>query len=153
NTSAGVNINNANSFGTGPVKWGTSTVVIAVPNNNGVFGGGDATAPFTIANAMQTRSASNLIFVSSTVAPVNWTGNWTLATGVSTITTNTDNTTFTISGNIAGTDATSALTKAGTPGAGTTRTLVLSGTNSYQGITTISAGTISVSNVGNSGNN
>lgn len=133
NTGGSLNFNNANSFGTGPIRWGftggtATSFVVAAPA---------AAAPITIPNPMQTKSASSLTMVSF-AQPVTWSGPWSLATGTSTVAVQSGVDT-TISGIISGTDSTSALVKA------TGGKLTISGTNTYAGGTTISGGTLEVS--------
>ncbi|HVT28061.1 MAG TPA: autotransporter-associated beta strand repeat-containing protein [Lacipirellulaceae bacterium] len=128
-TVAGLNFNNDNSFGTGPISWRglnsttAGTSVLATPA---------ATSPITIANDVNT-TATTQIFVGVPAAPVTFSGSWTLpATGTTTFQNQPAGTMVTISGPISG-DA--AFKKAG---AGT---LVLSSSsNSYTGATTVSAG-------------
>src|SRR4029079_6209240 len=67
NTSGGLNFNNNNSFGTGPISWNVASQVIADL---------DASYPITLANAMVTRAASTLIYVGPATAPVEFTGGW-----------------------------------------------------------------------------
>jgi len=128
-TPAGLNFNNANSFGTGPIRWGfdsgSTQYTVSAPA---------AASPLSINNAMITRSASALI-MSDFAKPITWAGAWTLATGNSTLDVRSGVDT-TISGIISGTNSTSALTKI-SPGK-----LILSGTNTYAGGTTISGGTL-----------
>ncbi|HVT29621.1 MAG TPA: autotransporter-associated beta strand repeat-containing protein [Lacipirellulaceae bacterium] len=130
NTNAGLNFNNPNSFGTGPIRWGYNAsggtqFAIAAP---------DATVPISIGNAMQTKSNSTLI-MSDFAEPVTWGGAWVLDTGTSTLDVR-DNVDTTISGIISGTDGSSALAKI-SPGK-----LILSNANTYAGGTTISAGDV-----------
>jgi autotransporter-associated beta strand protein len=134
NTSAGLNFNNNNSFGTGPIRWGftggtATSFTVSAPA---------ASSAITIANAMATKSADTLV-MADFAKPVTWSGAWTLATGTSTLDVRS-NASTTISGIISGTNGTSALTKI-SPG-----TLTLSGANTYQGGTTISGGTLELSN-------
>jgi autotransporter-associated beta strand protein len=134
NTSKGLNFNNNSSFGTGRITWGVAQQVIAAPS---------AAGPITIANAWTTRAASSLV-MASFAQPVTFSGAWTLDTGVSTfdVRSSAD---ATISGNISGTDGTSALTKI------QTGKLTLSGANTYAGATTISAGTLQLGSGGTGG--
>ena len=115
NSSAGLNFNNSHSFGTGLITWGGAQQVLADDL---------ATAPITLPNAMATRAASQLIYVGPAVAPVTFSGGWTLASGSSQLTigdaTHTS-TKMTISGSISGSGG--ALVKDGVG------TLVLSGSN------------------------
>jgi autotransporter-associated beta strand protein len=133
NTTAALNFNNANSFGAGPIRWGFNAgsgtaFAVAAPA---------AAAPITIANPMQTKSASTLT-MASFAKPVTWSGAWSLAAGTSTLAVQTGVDT-TISGIISGADGTSALAKSA---AGK---LTLSNTNAYAGGTTISGGTLEMS--------
>src|SRR4051812_17797066 len=117
NTGSGLNFNNNNSFGTGRITWAVAQMVLA----NDV-----ATAPVTLANPVTTFATGNLIYVGPAVAPVTFTGAWTLASGSSTLTVgNASHTSsqMTISGKIGGSGG--ALVKLGT-GA-----LILSGANTY----------------------
>jgi autotransporter-associated beta strand protein len=142
-TSAGLNFNNNNSFGTGPITWGVASTVLATPANDGA-GNTGATGPITITNPVTTISGSQ-IFVGLVAAPVTFSGNWTLPGSGTTTFQNqalSGTPTVTISGNISGG---AGFTKAGT---GTT---VLTGSNTYTGITTISAGTLSVNTIADSG--
>jgi autotransporter-associated beta strand protein len=128
-TPAALNFNNANFFGTGPIRWGydsgSSQYAVAAPA---------LSAPISINNQMITRSASSLI-MADFATPVTWGGAWTLATGNSTLDVRSDVDT-TVSGIIGGTNGTSALTKI-SPGK-----LTLSAANTYAGGTTISGGTL-----------
>jgi autotransporter-associated beta strand protein len=133
NTTARLNFNGANSFGTGPIRWGftggtATSFALAAPA---------AGSPITIANTMFTKSASTLTMVDF-AQPVTWNGAWTLATGNSTLDIQSGVDT-TISGIISGANGTSALTKL-SPGK-----LTLSGTNAFAGGTTVSGGTLEVS--------
>jgi autotransporter-associated beta strand protein len=131
-TPAALNFNNANSFGTGPIRWGydsgSSQYAVAAPALN---------SPISINNQMVTRSASTLI-MSDFAKPVTWVGAWTLATGNSTLDVRSGVDT-TISGIIGGSDSTSALTKI------SSGKLTLSGANTYAGGTTVSNGTLELS--------
>lgn len=143
NTVAGLNFNNNSSFGTGPISWNVATQVLAAP---------DAAAAINIGNAMSTRAASTLVLASFNGQTVKWSGNWTLAAaGTSALDLRSSAANTEISGNISGADSASALTLTNA-GAGTA-TLKLSGSNSYQGATTIANDVLSVSNVGVSGSN
>lgn len=131
NTSANLNFNNANSFGTGHIKWG--------------FTGGTATkftlsAPalssaLTITNPMDTKAADTLV-MTEFAQPVTWSGAWTLASGTSTLDIRS-NANTTISGVMSGSGG--ALAKI------STGTLTLSAANTYTGGTTISNGTLELS--------
>ncbi len=128
NTSAGLNFDNDNSFGTGNITWGVTQQVLAAPT---------ASVPIDIGNAMVTRSASTLI-MSSFAQPVTFSGGWTLAGGTSTLDVRSG-VDATISGNIVGTNATSALTKI------SAGKITLSGSNTYAGGTAVSAGLLELS--------
>jgi autotransporter-associated beta strand protein len=134
NDSAGLNFNNDHSFGTGAITWGVAQQVLAAPT---------ATVPINVGNAMTTRSASTLI-MASFAQPVTFSGAWTLATGISTLDVRSGVDT-TVSGDISGTDGTSALIKL-SPGK-----LTLSGANTYTGSTTISAGILQLGSGGTTG--
>jgi autotransporter-associated beta strand protein len=131
-TPAALNFNNANSFGTGPIRWGydsgSAQYAVAAPALN---------SPISINNQMVTRSASTLI-MSDFARSVTWSGGWTLAAGNSTLDVRAGVDT-TISGFIGGTDSTSALTKI------SSGKLTLSGANTYAGGTTVSSGTLELS--------
>jgi autotransporter-associated beta strand protein len=130
NAGSGVNFNNDHSFGTGRITWGVTQQVLA----NDV-----ATAPVTLANPVTTFTGGTLIYVGPAVAPVTFTGAWTLASGASTLSVgNASHTSsqMTISGNVGGSG--SSLVKAGT-GA-----LILTGANTYTGGTTVNAGALTV---------
>jgi fibronectin-binding autotransporter adhesin len=136
NSVNGLNFNNNNSFGTGTISWrglngtGSGTSVLATP---------DATAPITIANAVE-AAANTQIFVGLPAAPVTFSGPWTLpASGTTTFQNQPAGTTVTISGAISGA---ANFTKTG---AGT---LVLSGANAYSGNTTASAGIVTLGAAG-----
>lgn len=128
NTGGGLNFNNNKSFGTGTITWNVAAPVLAAP---------DATGPVTIANDMNTRAASTLTVTSAAVAPVTFSGHWTLVnSALSTVAIGNatfPNSVMTISGAITGTG--SSFAKSGTG------TLVLSSTgNTYDGTTTVTAG-------------
>jgi autotransporter-associated beta strand protein len=131
-TSAALNFNNANSFGTGPIRWGfdsgSAQYAVSAPA---------LISPISISNQMITRSASTLI-MADFARPVIWSGAWTLATGNSTLDVRS-NADMTISGIISGTNNTSALIKI-SPGK-----LTITGTNTYEGGTTVSGGTLELS--------
>ncbi len=137
NSNAGLNFNSSHSFGTGLITWGTAQQLLADDL---------ASAPITLSNAMATRAASQLIYVGPAAAPVTFSGGWALASGSSELTignaTHTS-TKMTISGNISGSGG--ALVKDGVG------TLVLSGANSYNGGTTLNAGTLLVNNTTGTG--
>ena len=82
-TTAGVNFNNANSFGTGPITWGVSGTILATVASDGA-GNTGATAPITIANQVNTISGSQ-IFVGTAAAPVTFSGPWHLPSSGTTI--------------------------------------------------------------------
>jgi autotransporter-associated beta strand protein len=127
NTSANLNFNNANSFGTGHIRWGTATTfTLSAPA---------LSSALTITNPMDTKAASTLT-MTEFAKPVTWSGAWTLASGTSTLDIR-NNANTTISGVISG--ATGALTKI------STGTLTLTGANTYGGATTISNGTVELS--------
>lgn len=131
NTGATLNFNNANSFGTGPIRWGftggtATTFTLAAPA---------LASPVTVGNAMQTKAGDTLT-METFAQPVTWSGAWTLASGTSTLDIHSDAAT-TISGVIGGSGG--ALTKV-SPGV-----LTLSGANTYSGGTTISGGTLELS--------
>ncbi len=131
NAGSGVNFNNDHAFGTGRITWGVAQQVLA----NDV-----ATAPVTLANPVTTFTAGTLIYVGPAVAPVTFTGAWTLASGMSTLSVgNASHTSsqMTISGNIGGSGG--SLVKAGTG------TLVISGANTYTGGTILNSGALTVS--------
>ncbi len=131
NTAAGLNFNNNNSFGSGRITWGVDQQVLADDV---------ATSPITLGNKVTTRAASQLIYVGPAAAPVTFTGAWTLASGTSTLTVGNSShasSKMTISGNIGGSGG--ALVKDGEG------TLVLNGANSYNGGTTLQAGSLTVS--------
>jgi autotransporter-associated beta strand protein len=130
-TSGGLNFNNPYSFGTGPISWNGSAQVLACPA---------ATAPIVLTNAMVTRAASQLIFVSPTAAPVTITGPWTNAAGTSRLTMNNAATKLTIGGTIYG--ATGNVLKDG-PG-----TLVITGTNANNVTTTVTNGLLEIGPTG-----
>jgi autotransporter-associated beta strand protein len=142
NSGSGVNFNNNNSFGTGRITWGytggTATQYVLA---NDV-----ATAPVTLANPVTTQAGATLIYVGPAAAPLTFTGAWTLPSGTSTLTIgNASHTSakMTISGAVGGSGG--ALTKSGVG------TLVLSGANTYDGTTTISAGTFQLGGGGTTG--
>jgi fibronectin-binding autotransporter adhesin len=141
NSVNGLNFNNNSSFGTGPISWNVATQVVAAP---------DATVPINIGNTMTTRSASTLI-MASFAQPVTWSGGWTLATGGNSTLDVRSGVVTTISGVIAGTDTASGFLKGGA--STSTGILTLSNANTYVGPTTVGVGTVSVSNIGNSGAN
>src|SRR4051794_36165655 len=142
NAGSGVNFNNDHSFGTGRITWGytggTATQYVLA---NDV-----ATGPVTLANLVTTQASATLIYVGPAAAPVTFTGAWTLPSGTSTLSIgNASHTSskMTISGAMGGSGG--ALTKSGVG------TLVLSGANTYDGTTTISAGTFQLGNGGTTG--
>jgi autotransporter-associated beta strand protein len=127
NTSSNLNFNNANSFGTGPIRWGTATTfTLSAPAIN---------SPLTITNGMVTKAASTLT-MTEFANPVTWSGAWTLASGTSTLDIRS-NANTTISGVISGSSGALAKTSTGT--------LILSAANTYAGGTTISNGTLELS--------
>jgi autotransporter-associated beta strand protein len=136
-TSAGLNFNNNNSFGTGPITNAVSLTVLATPA---------ATGPITIANAVQTYGlGGQFIITGLAVAPVNFTGPWTLVGSAGTTalldvrTISGATATWTISGPISG--------AANLHRTSATATLVLSGANTYTGQTVVRNGTLSVSSL------
>ena len=131
NTTAGLNFNNNNSFGAGPIRWGftggTATIfLLSAPA---------APSAINIANAMTTKAADTLI-MADFAKPVTFSGGWTLASGTSTLDVRS-NASPTISGVISGSGG--ALTKI------SAGTLILSGANTYTGATTVSGGTLELS--------
>ncbi len=130
-TAGGLNFNNPYSFGTGPISWNANQQVLACPA---------ATSPIVLTNAMVTRAASQLIFVSPTAAPVTITGPWTNAAGVSRLTMNNTATKLTIAGNIYG--STGNILKDG-PG-----TLVITGTNANSVTTAVTNGLLEIGATG-----
>ena len=132
NTAGGLNFNNDNSFGTGAITWNVASQVIADP---------DAIAPITLGNAMITRAASTLTYIGPASAPVTFTNNWTLASGTSTLFIGNaafPSSQMTISGAVGGTGASFTKTGVGM--------LILSGTNTYDGGTTLDNGAIALGN-------
>jgi hypothetical protein len=127
NTAGGLNFNNPYSFGTGGIFWNVVQQVLADP---------DATSPFTITNAMTTKAASQLIFVSPTAAPVTFSGPWTNAAGTSRLTMGNSATKMIISGTIYGPGG-NVLAEG--PG-----TLVINGTNANNVTTTVTNGTLEI---------
>jgi Concanavalin A-like lectin/glucanases superfamily/Immunoglobulin domain len=124
-TSGGVNFNNNNSFGTGPITWGAAQMVLASTN----------TTPLTLPNAMGTVGGDQLIFVSS--APITFSGNWTNGAGTSRLTMNTAATKMIIGGHIYGSSGN--ILKDG-PG-----TLVINSTDTNNNVTsTVTNGTLEV---------
>lgn len=140
-TSAGLNFNNGNAFGSGQITNAVTTTVLATPATDSA-GATFATAPITIANSMATfggAANSSLIYVGIAAAPATFTGPWTLANAAgfaATLQNQPAASTVTISGAIGGA---ANFTKAG---AGS---LVLSGANTYSGKTSLNAGVLSVS--------
>jgi autotransporter-associated beta strand protein len=139
-TSAGLNFNNGNAFGSGQITNAVATTVLATPatdSTTATF----ANAPITIANSVATCGGavnSSLIFVGVAAAPATFTGPWTLANSAgstATLQNQPAGTTVTISGPISGA---ANFTKSG---AGT---LVLSGANTYSGKTSINGGTVTI---------
>jgi fibronectin-binding autotransporter adhesin len=131
-TAGGLNFNNNNSFGSGAVTWNNVSQVIADP---------DAATPITLANAMNTRASSTLIYVGPATAPVTFSGNWALASGVSTL--SIGNGTFPssameIDGTVSGSGGSLRTTGVGL--------LTLSGANTYDGGTTLDNGTVALKN-------
>src|SRR4051812_38236722 len=137
-TGSGLNINNGNAFGTGPITVSVSSIVLATPATDSTTTA-FATGPITIANSWQTFNGTGTeIMVGLAAAPITFTGPWTLPGAAGTTTTlDMRNTTITISGTISGG---ANLTKANASGI-----LVLSGANTYTGKTVVSGGTLSVS--------
>ncbi len=142
NTGSGLNFNNDNSFGSGRITWGytggTATQFVLA---NDV-----ATGPVTLANPVTTMAGGTLVYVGPAAAPVTFTGAWTVPSGASTLSIGNPGHTSSkmiISGAIGGSGG--ALVKAGVG------TLILSGTNTYTGTTTISAGTLQLGNSGSGG--
>jgi autotransporter-associated beta strand protein len=141
-TGAGLNFNNGNAFGTGPITNAVTSTVLATPATDSTATA-FATAPITVTNTFGTYGASNstIIFVGIAAAPVTFSGPWILAAPATTNTTFQNQpagTTVTISGPISGPPN---FTKAG---AGA---LVLSGANTYSGKTVVGNGTVSVSSL------
>jgi autotransporter-associated beta strand protein len=138
-TSAGLNFNNSYAFGTGPITNSLAQTVLATPASDS-SGTAFAASPITISNAVQTfGTGGQVILTGRAAAPVTFSGPWTLA-GSSANTAQLDvrtisgsTATWTISGPISGAPS---LTKLGAA------TLVLSGSNTYSGKTTISGGTV-----------
>ena len=96
NTTAGLNFNNNNSFGTGRITWGVTQQVLADDV---------ASSPITLPNTVTTRAGGQLIYVGPAAVPVTFTERWTLPSGTSTLTVgNTSHATskMTISGSIGG---------------------------------------------------
>lgn len=138
-TSAGLNFNNGNAFGTGPITNSVSTTVLATPATDS-SGATFATAPVIVPNNFATYGGGSgtLIYVGIAAAPATFTGPWTLANAAgntATLQNQPAGTTVTISGPISGA---ANFTKAG---AGI---LVLSGANTYTGKTSLNAGVLSV---------
>ncbi len=137
NTSAGLNFDHDNAFGTGRITWGVTQQVLADDI---------ASAPITLSNPVTTMAGGQLIYVGPAAAPVTFTGAWTLPSGSSELTIGNGSHTsskMTISGNVGGSGG--ALVKDGLG------TLVLSGSNTYTGSTTINAGTLQLGNGGTTG--
>jgi autotransporter-associated beta strand protein len=135
NSGAGVNFNNAGAFGTGAITNTVSATVMATPATDSV-GGAFATAPITVANAVNTcGAASSTIFVGLAAAPTTFSGAWSLKGNYS-FQNQPAGTAVTISGPISGAFNFTKL------GAGT---LTNSGANTYSGTTTINAGVLSIS--------
>jgi fibronectin-binding autotransporter adhesin len=151
NSSAGLNFNNANSFGNGgTITWGAAasaatTFTIAAP---ALASDITISNPMLARNGTGTGATTNLTIGNLNSHKVTWSGGLSLVTGVaSSITTNSGVVTE-FSGVVSGTDSTKAFTKTG---AGT---LILSNAgNSYAGQTTIANGTLSAPGIGNSGSN
>jgi autotransporter-associated beta strand protein len=139
-TSAGLNFNNGNAFGSGQITNAVATTVLATPATDST-GASFANAPITIPNSVATCGGavnSSLIYVGVAAAPATFTGPWTLANSAgstATLQNQPAGTTVTISGAISGA---ANFTKSG---AGT---LVLSGANTYSGKTSINGGIVSV---------
>jgi autotransporter-associated beta strand protein len=131
NATANLNFNNANSFGTGPIRWSYSTPNTTVYTLSAPALG----SPLTIANPMITKAA-NTLTMTEFAQPVTWSGAWTLASGTSTLDIR-NNANTTISGIMSGSGG--ALTKI------STGTLTLTAANTYTGVTTISNGTLELS--------
>ena len=102
--------------------------MLATPANNS-HGTTGATAPITLSNSVVTTNSQ--IFVGLAAAPVTFAGPWTLGTNTS-LQYQPAGTTLTISGPMSGAFA---FTKAGVG------ILALTGSNSFSGGTTVSAGT------------
>jgi fibronectin-binding autotransporter adhesin len=135
NASQGLNFNNANSFGTGPITYNTTltTAVFANP----------IAGNFTIANpvTMRDNPTGNITMIYAGIAPPTFT-DWTLGTqGTNSNIITLGNSTFPnsklIINNLKG-STTSNLTV--NSGANISGTLVLTGTSNYGGETTIGTG-------------
>jgi autotransporter-associated beta strand protein len=131
NSTGALNFNNANSFGSGPIRWSytnpnATVFTLAAPI---------ISSPLTITNPMITKAA-NTLTMTEFAQPVTWSGAWTLASGTSTLDIRS-NANTTISGIISGTNGALAKTSTGT--------LTLTAANTYTGGTTISNGTLELS--------
>ncbi len=133
NTTSGLNWNNSSALGIGLITNMKTSVIWANPPNDGGPGATDyATTPLTMVNEVWPYGAasSTIIWVGTSLQPIDWTGDWHLTSGAgTTLTLDTRSATMTISGVISG--AANILKKT------TTGTLVLSGANTYSGSTTI----------------
>jgi autotransporter-associated beta strand protein len=142
-TSAGLNFNNGNAFGSGQITNAVTTTVLATPATDSA-GGTFANAPITIPNSVATfggAANSSLIYVGIAAAPAIFTGPWTLANGAgftATLQNQPAGTTVTISGPISGA-ANFAKSGAGT--------LVLSGANTYTGKTLVNNSVLNVNSL------
>ena len=151
-------LNNANSTitvsgtisGSGNLtKSGAGTLTLSAANTyNGTTTVSAGTLTTSAADRISDSSAVTVqagstfqIGGSETVGSIAGAGNYSIA-GF-TLTAGGDNTSTTVSGNITG--ASGALTKTGSA------TLTLTGSNSYSGVTTISAGTLQIGNGGTNG--
>jgi autotransporter-associated beta strand protein/T5SS/PEP-CTERM-associated repeat protein len=131
NATGTLNFNNANSFGTGPIRWSYSTPNTAVYT----LAAPTISLPLTITNPMVTKAA-NTLTMTEFAQPVMWSGAWTLASGTSTLDIRS-NANTTISGIMSGSGGALAKTSTGT--------LTLTAANTYTGGTTISNGTLELS--------
>jgi trimeric autotransporter adhesin len=140
-TSAGLNFNNGNAFGTGPITNAVTTTVLATPATDS-SGATFAATPVTIANNVATFGGSgSLIYVGIPAAPATFIGSWTLAGAAGTTSTlqnQPSGTTLTLSGVVSG------VANFAKAGAGT---LVLSGANTFSGKASVNNGILSVNSL------